>query len=342
MKGPRTAGAASRVPQPPRLPRLTRSRSSLPALKNGTAFSSTSTEAPVRGLRPSRASRFLTEKAPKPRSSTRSPRASAAVISLNTVATIVSTSRAVRCGLAVASSAIEFRLGHALVVDAVPEIIVVVHADRVRLPNGRCQNGSGASIACVGVGWAQVLVRQQKAPDLAAGAALSCRRPSMPTSILLGLLVLPWACWLRRRIAAPRMSPSEAPLSEEPNSAIACLSSSTSLPLIESWSLRAARSIAVTLASTFSPTAKRSGRCSDRSRARSARRMKPVSTVVDASPRCRSDWTAVTVQVTTSPLCTPSSTAAARVACSCLMPRQMRSFSTSMSSTLALTISPFS
>ena len=47
--------------------------SSLPVLKKGTYFSSTVTASPVRGLRPCRASRFLTEKAPKPRSSTRWP-----------------------------------------------------------------------------------------------------------------------------------------------------------------------------------------------------------------------------------------------------------------------------
>ena len=50
---------------------------SLPVLKKGTYFSDTVTCSPVRGLRPVRAGRFLTEKAPKPRSSTRSPRASA-------------------------------------------------------------------------------------------------------------------------------------------------------------------------------------------------------------------------------------------------------------------------
>src|SRR5262249_8223078 len=61
--------------------RLSRSRISLPVLKNGADFFSTETCAPVRGLRPVRAGRFFTEKAPKPRSSTRSPRAMAAVIS---------------------------------------------------------------------------------------------------------------------------------------------------------------------------------------------------------------------------------------------------------------------
>jgi len=37
----------------------------LPVLKNGTCFSSTATDSPVRGFRPIRGSRFFTEKAPK-------------------------------------------------------------------------------------------------------------------------------------------------------------------------------------------------------------------------------------------------------------------------------------
>ena len=41
------------------------SRRSLPVLKNGTYFSDTATEAPVRGLRPMRGARCLTVKAPK-------------------------------------------------------------------------------------------------------------------------------------------------------------------------------------------------------------------------------------------------------------------------------------
>ena len=60
---------------------FSRSRISLPVLKNGTDFCATETCAPVRGLRPVRAGRFFTENAPKPRNSTRSPRASAAAIS---------------------------------------------------------------------------------------------------------------------------------------------------------------------------------------------------------------------------------------------------------------------
>src|SRR5437660_2261899 len=73
--------------------RLSRSRISLPVLKNGTLLRSTETWAPVRGLRPVRAGRCLTEKAPKPRSSTRSPRASALTISPRIALTMFSTSR---------------------------------------------------------------------------------------------------------------------------------------------------------------------------------------------------------------------------------------------------------
>ena len=71
------------------------------------------------------------------------------------------------------------------------------------------------------------------------------------------------------------MSPRLAPESDEPNSAIACFSSSSSRALIDSATRREAASILVTLASTFSPTAKRSGRCSERSRDSSDLRMKP-------------------------------------------------------------------
>ena len=56
---------------------LRRSCIFLPILKKGTRLFSTRTVSPVRGLRPVRALRCLTEKAPKPRSSTRAPEASA-------------------------------------------------------------------------------------------------------------------------------------------------------------------------------------------------------------------------------------------------------------------------
>ena len=75
---------------------LSLSRSSLPVLKNGTNFSDTDTDAPVRGLRPCRAARCLTVNAPKPRNSTRSPRANASTISSKMTFTIRSTSRCSR------------------------------------------------------------------------------------------------------------------------------------------------------------------------------------------------------------------------------------------------------
>src|SRR5580692_8422628 len=83
----------SRPAAQPGFARLSRSRISLPVLKNGTHFWSTATWAPVRGLRPVRAGRCFTENAPKPRSSTRSPRAIAAMISLRMALTMFSTSR---------------------------------------------------------------------------------------------------------------------------------------------------------------------------------------------------------------------------------------------------------
>ena len=73
-------------------------RISLPVLKNGTDFFCTDTCAPVRGLRPVRAGRVLIEKAPKPRSSTRSPRAIAAMTSSRMALTMFSTSRWYKCG----------------------------------------------------------------------------------------------------------------------------------------------------------------------------------------------------------------------------------------------------
>src|SRR6202451_4742848 len=87
-----TAGR-SRFAGQPALERLSRSRISLPVLKNGTHFWSTATWAPVRGLRPVRGGRCLTENAPKPRSSTRSPLAIALVTSPKMALTMFSTSR---------------------------------------------------------------------------------------------------------------------------------------------------------------------------------------------------------------------------------------------------------
>ena len=53
------------------LPPFKRSRNSLPVRKKGARFSPTETGSPVRGLRPIRDGRTFTEKAPKPRNSTR-------------------------------------------------------------------------------------------------------------------------------------------------------------------------------------------------------------------------------------------------------------------------------
>jgi hypothetical protein len=87
------------------LPASTRRRRSLPAPKKAVDVSSTETDPPFLGLRPPCASRRLTVKAPKPRRSTRSPRASADAIVLKMVATTVSTSRPRRCGFAAEISA---------------------------------------------------------------------------------------------------------------------------------------------------------------------------------------------------------------------------------------------
>ena len=54
----------------------------LPALKNGTRFSATSTLAPVFGFLAKRGLRVRTDKTPKPRNSTRLPSLKAFVISL--------------------------------------------------------------------------------------------------------------------------------------------------------------------------------------------------------------------------------------------------------------------
>jgi hypothetical protein len=87
------------------LPAYTRRRRSLPPLKKAVDVPSTETDPPFLGLRPTCASQRLTVKAPKPRRSTRSPRASADAIVLKMVATTVSTSRPRRCGFAAEISA---------------------------------------------------------------------------------------------------------------------------------------------------------------------------------------------------------------------------------------------
>jgi hypothetical protein len=79
---------------------------SLLVLNIGISFSATATTCPLRGFRPVRASRLLTLKAPKPRSSTRLPRASASAIVPRMVLTTASTSRWYRCGFCSAILAI--------------------------------------------------------------------------------------------------------------------------------------------------------------------------------------------------------------------------------------------
>ncbi len=58
----------------------TRSRRSLPAVKNGTRFAGMETDVPVVGLRPSRGRRSRNRKLPKPRNSTCSPRRSTSMM----------------------------------------------------------------------------------------------------------------------------------------------------------------------------------------------------------------------------------------------------------------------
>jgi hypothetical protein len=77
---------------------LSRDFISLPLLKKGTALLATKTKAPVRGFRPVLPSRNFMKNTPNPRSSTRSPRAIAAVISEKMALTIFSASCRYRCG----------------------------------------------------------------------------------------------------------------------------------------------------------------------------------------------------------------------------------------------------
>ena len=121
---------------------------------------------------------------------------------------------------------------------------------------------------------------------------------------------------------------------------MASFSSATSSALIDTCTLRVRRSNWMMRASTFCPTAKRSGRCSPRSRASSARLMNVVRSVPMIFTSSPPSLTSVTSQVTTEPFLT-SPAASIGSPSSCLMPREIRSFSTSTSSTLALTLSPF-
>ena len=77
---------------------LRRTRMSFPVLNAGTTFFGTDMSFPVRGFRPVRARRTLTENAPNPRSSTRSPRAIAETTQSRIASTIFSTSRRYKWG----------------------------------------------------------------------------------------------------------------------------------------------------------------------------------------------------------------------------------------------------
>lgn len=70
--------------------------SSTPGLKWGVRFSGMETGAPVLGFRPALGARRFREKLPKPRTSTRSPRASVPAMAARIVVTEASTSFAVR------------------------------------------------------------------------------------------------------------------------------------------------------------------------------------------------------------------------------------------------------
>jgi hypothetical protein len=78
---------------------------SLLGLNASKSFSGTTTVLRLRGFRAVRADRFFAVNIPKPRNSTRSPRASAAVIVPSMASTMVSASRLYRCGFSAASFA---------------------------------------------------------------------------------------------------------------------------------------------------------------------------------------------------------------------------------------------
>src|SRR5690606_34280677 len=176
----------------------------------------------------------------------------------------------------------------------------------------------------------------------AAGSS-SAASPSSPSpASLSSLSAAACASFCARFSAAPRISPSEAPESVEPYWATASFSSAISSALIETVILRVFLSNWVTRASTFCPTAKRSGRCSSRSRERSERLMNVSRSWSTRRTSMPPSLMAVTSQVTTaflrsSPGATASPTASRP---SCLMPGEMRSFSMSTSRTCAFTMAP--
>src|SRR5262245_8818659 len=88
----------------------TRSRSSLPTLKNGTRLAATDTKTPLFGFRPWRARRCFTTKLPKPRISIRSPCARASTMESKMALMITSESLRERCGNLLFTSSIKSRL----------------------------------------------------------------------------------------------------------------------------------------------------------------------------------------------------------------------------------------
>src|SRR4051794_37982276 len=116
---------------------------SLLVLNIGISFSATATTCPLRGFRPVRASRLLTLKAPKPRSSTRLPHASASVIVPRMVLTTASTSRWYRCGFCSAILAINsdliikgkrLRIECDRLVDQLGDIEIAIHGTPAEFP----------------------------------------------------------------------------------------------------------------------------------------------------------------------------------------------------------------
>ena len=137
------------------------------------------------------------------------------------------------------------------------------------------------------------------------------------------------------------MSPSEAPESEEPNWAIASFSSATSSALIDNVTRRALRSNWVTRASSLSPTEKRSGRWSARvacelGAADEGAEISIDDLDVDAGILHFHDLAGH--DLTLADLTRIGEGNRRRAA---LMPSEMRSLSTSTSSTWARTMSPF-
>jgi hypothetical protein len=102
--------------------------------------------------------------------------------------------------------------------------------------------------------------------------------------------------------------------------------------------LRALESTDTTRTSTLSPTPKRSGRCSERSRERSERRMN--ERIPSYSTSMPPSSILVTWTVMTEPRFTPPMASANGSPSMALIESEMRSFSTSTSVTLAVTVSP--